>query len=361
MWLQELVIPGGEGRSIDGLVWTTEPDEEYDGQTISGKLRLFSIGYTQTVTEWDLEKARAKRHAGGQHGDIWCIAAQPLPSKGSQGTSRKLVAGTVDGCLVLYATEDDDLRMQRIIVRTPSKKVKMVSATFQSRNVVIVGCSDSTLRAYDIRHGSVLAQMTLGSDLSGGTKDIIVWAVKCLENGDIVSGDSTGQVCIWDGRTYTQAQRIQSHTQDVLSLAASADGKKIISGGMDRRTILYEPMSGPSGRWTKVWHRRYHKHDVKTLASFEGQGISVVVSGGKHSKPSEMVPVSPRPRPRCNSRRIPAPWRRQGASPDAFPPSSEYASPRCAKGSVRRQLVGEGNSHMATLVPTRRTHEIGYF
>ena len=129
--------------------------------------------------------------------------------------------------------------------------------------------------------GHLLRRMTLGSDLVGGAKDIIVWSVKCLPNGNIVSGDSTGQICIWDGKTYTQAQRIQSHKQDVLSLATSADGTAIMSGGMDRRTFLYKQASGAGQRWGKVWGRRYHDHDVKAMASFENGNVSVVVSGGE--------------------------------------------------------------------------------
>lgn len=281
-WHQELVISGGKDRSVDGLIWVTEPDEEMaDGKVIHGKSRLFSIGYTTTITEWDLEKATAKRHASGQHGEIWCLGVQPASNKGAATPgSRKLVAGTVDGNLVLYSIEDGDLKFQRTLTRTPTKKTKFVSIAFQSHNVVVVGCSNSTICAYDIRNGTILRQMTLGTDLSGGSKNIIVWAVKCLPNGDIVSGDSTGQVCIWDGKTYTQAQRIQSHSQDVLCLSVSADGSKIVSGGMDRRTAIYEPIAGQTGRWAKVFHRRYHQHDVKAMASFESKGVSVVVSGG---------------------------------------------------------------------------------
>ncbi|EAQ93452.1 hypothetical protein CHGG_01687 [Chaetomium globosum CBS 148.51] len=286
-WHQELVIPGGKDRSVDGLVWVTEPDEEMaDGKTIHGKSRLFSIGYTTTITEWDLEKAKAKKHASGQHGEIWCLGVQPPPTKGGAASgSRKLVAGTVDGNLVLYSIEDGDLKFQKTLIRTPSKKTKFVSIAFQSHNVVVVGCSNSTICAYDIRNGTLLRQMTLGTDISGGSKNIIVWAVKCLPNGDIVSGDSTGQVCIWDGRTYTQAQRIQSHSQDVLCLSVSADGSKIVSGGMDRRTAVYEPIAGQAGRWSKVFHRRYHQHDVKAMASFESKAMSVVVSGGSDATP----------------------------------------------------------------------------
>ncbi|KAL2140751.1 hypothetical protein VTI28DRAFT_3304 [Corynascus sepedonium] len=286
-WHQELVISGGKDRSVDGLIWVTEPDEEMaDGKVIHGKSRLFSIGYTTTITEWDLEKATAKKHASGQHGEIWCLGVQPASNKGAATPgSRKLVAGTVDGNLVLYSIEDGDLKFQRTLTRTPTKKTKFVSIAFQSHNVVVVGCSNSTICAYDIRNGTMLRQMTLGTDLSGGSKNIIVWAVKCLPNGDIVSGDSTGQVCIWDGKTYTQAQRIQSHSQDVLCLSVSVDGSKIVSGGMDRRTAIYEPIAGQTGRWAKVFHRRYHQHDVKAMASFESKGVSVVVSGGSDANP----------------------------------------------------------------------------
>lgn len=284
-WLQELIIRGGKDRSIDGLVWVNEADQDLgDGRFVVGKSRLFSIGYTCTITEWDLATGKPKRHASGQHGDIWCIAAQPQGQGDSlqeAQSSNKLIAGTIDGELVMYSLEDDDLRFQRVLVKSATKKAQMVSITFQSRKTVIVGCSDSTIRVYDIVKAHMLRRMTLGSDLVGGAKDIIVWSVKCLPNGNIVSGDSTGQVCIWDGKTYTQAQKIQSHKSDVLSLATSADGTAIMSGGMDRKTILYKQNTASSQRWSKVWGRRYHDHDVKSMAAFEQGRISVVVSGGK--------------------------------------------------------------------------------
>ncbi|KAL1898580.1 U3 small nucleolar RNA-associated protein [Sporothrix stenoceras] len=307
-WLQEMTIPGGHDRSVEGLAWVVGDDEELDDGTSNGnsksrsvvshgQLRLFSIGYTNTITEWDLEKGCAKRHASGQHGALWCLATQPkaAPSSKSQSTSQtstqRLVGGTIDGCLALYSTDDDELRFLRLC-RTPKKNVKIVSIAFQTRQLAVAGCSDGTIRVFDIRNGAMLHAMTMGRDLlaeraaAPGAKNVIVWSVRCLPNGDIVSGDSTGQICIWDGATYTQAQRIQSHTQDVLSLATSADGSSIISGGMDRRVVLYREMAGQaSSRWTKVWHRRYHQHDVKALAAFEAKGVSVVVAGGPDAAP----------------------------------------------------------------------------
>ncbi len=268
---------------MDALVWITEQDQELpDGKTIHGQLRLFSIGYSIAVTEWDLENARAKANASGQHGEIWCLAAQPRAP--SAPDTQRLVGGTADGCLAIYSTEGNDLQFQ-MLIKTPHKKVKMVCIAFQSRQVAVVGCSDSTIRIFSLQSRSVTKTLTLGRDLAGGTKDIIVWSVKCLRNGDIVSGDSTGQICIWDGKTYTQVQRIQGHTQDVLSLATSADGTTIVSGGMDKRTVLYQEVPGKAERWAKTWHRRYHNHDVKAVASFEAKGMSVVVTGGQSCTP----------------------------------------------------------------------------
>jgi U3 small nucleolar RNA-associated protein 4 len=56
---------------------------------------------------------------------------------------------------------------------------------------------------------------------------------------------------------------------------------------MDRRTCFYTSrksaakLEGQNGKWRKVSHQRYHEHDVKAMATYEGNKLSVVVSGGK--------------------------------------------------------------------------------
>lgn len=287
-WLQEIIIRGGEGRSIDGLVWTQDPNEEVGGKTIVGRSRLFSIGYTTTITEWDLEKGRPLRSASGNHGEIWCLAAQPYSRREKkdinvmpEGESQQLVVGCTDGALVLYDTKDGELVFKRKLVGSTSKKAKVITVVFQDRNRVVAGYSDSTIRIFDIAKGTMIRAMSLGAGPKGGPKETIVWSIKILPNGNIVSGDSGGEVRIWDGKTYTLVQRIKGHREDVLSLATNFDGSIIFSGGMDRRTVIYKQTAKKSSRWAEVAHRRYHTHDVKTMATLEVPGISVVVSGGK--------------------------------------------------------------------------------
>jgi U3 small nucleolar RNA-associated protein 4 len=45
--------------------------------------------------------------------------------------------------------------------------------------------------------------------------------------------------------------------------------------------VVYKPVGKGKNRWAEVAHRRFHSHDVKTMASFEGGGLSVLVSGGE--------------------------------------------------------------------------------
>lgn len=112
--------------------------------------------------------------------------------------------------------------------------------------------------------------------------------MKCLPDGTIVSGDSTGEVRFWDGKNYSQLQRIQGHEADVLCLAASHDGQMLFSGGMDRRTVVYRLTDRQGSKrktWASVARRQYHTHDVKAMASFEGGKMSVVASGGVDTMP----------------------------------------------------------------------------
>jgi U3 small nucleolar RNA-associated protein 4 len=294
-WLQEKVFYGGKDRSVEGLAWTQEPDRKgADNKSIPGRLRLFSIGYSSSVTEWDLATGLPLRHSSGNHSEVWCFAVQPRSKKmaaggssGGKNSHQKLVAGCADGTIVLLSTEDDDLTFDRFVSRATNKKARALSITFKDNDTILAGFADSMIRVFDTRNGNVIRNISLGSGPTGGPKEILVWKVKCLSNGDFVSGDSTGEIRIYNGKNYSQTQRISGHEADILDLAVSRDGTSIFSAGMDRRTCFYTSRKtatkteGQSGRWRKVSHQRYHQHDVKAMATYEGNKLSVVVSGGK--------------------------------------------------------------------------------
>ncbi|KEQ86990.1 WD40 repeat-like protein [Aureobasidium pullulans EXF-150] len=292
-WVQESVFTGGNKRSVDALAWIQEPDDtDYEGHTILGQLRLFSIGSTAAVTEWDLTTGKELRSSTGNFSEVWCFAAQPRwrqtkTSRDDEFRGQNLVAGTGDGTLAILSTEDNDLVFKRFLARGGSRKTRCMSVTWKDRDTVVAGFTDSTIRIYDARNGSLLRNLSLGAGVPGAPRDILVWKVKCLPNGDIVSGDSNGQLKFWDGRTYTLSQSVHGHDSDCLDLVSSTDGTTVFSGGMDGRIAVFK-LGGKEGdkrRWAKTSHRRMHEGDIKAMAVYDSKHMSVVLSGGLDTTP----------------------------------------------------------------------------
>jgi U3 small nucleolar RNA-associated protein 4 len=291
-WFQEVVFKGGKGRSVEGLIWTQEPTEVgEDGKPVAGALRLFSIGYSNAVTEWNLATGLPVREWAGNHSEVWCLAAQPRLSfdiiksqkpgnAESSWIGQNIVAGCADGSLVVLTTADNDLQFQKFLTRPTTKSTRVLSLAFQNRSTLVAGFADSTVRLYDIRKGQLIRNITLGAGPKGGPKNILVWSVKVLANGDIVTGDSTGEVRFFDRKQLSQLQRIASHDADILDLAVSQKGGVVFSAGMDRRTSRYLKASTEGSKWVKTDHTTLHEHDVKALASHESEKLNVVASGG---------------------------------------------------------------------------------
>lgn len=290
LWVQETVFPG-DNRSIDGLVWTQDPDElDAQGKRVSGQQRLFSIASSPSVTEWDLATGLPKRESTGNFSEVWCLTAQPRGKQkdGNEPTpTQEIVGGCGDGTIVLLSTADNDLQFKRFLARVGGKRARCMCVAYQNRERIAAGFADAMIRIYDTRNGSLLRSMSLGVSLPGMPKNPMVWQVRCLPNGDIVTGDSNGEVRFWDGKSYSLSQRIAGHDTDCLDLVTSSDGKTILSGSIDGKLAVYR-QSGPGDSrkmWAKSSHRRVHNGEVKAIAAFDSKAMSIVVSGGSDVAP----------------------------------------------------------------------------
>lgn len=290
LWVQETVFVGN-GVGIDGLAWTLDPDEtDAGGDAIVGQYRLFSIASSASVTEWDLGKGLPKRQSTGNFSELWCMSAQPrsLSKKANDPPqAQDLVAGCGDGVVVVLSTADDDLQFKRFLSRASGNKARCICVTYQTQDRVVAGFVDNMIRVYDTRNGSLIRAMSLGVSAPGRPRNTLVWQVRCLPNGDIVSADSAGEVKIWDGRTYSLLQRLESHESDCLDLAISNDGRTMFSGGIDGKIAIHHMSTNAQGRkgWSKTSHRRIHNGEVKAMATYDSKGMSVVVSGGADVAP----------------------------------------------------------------------------
>ncbi|EME89251.1 uncharacterized protein MYCFIDRAFT_26832 [Pseudocercospora fijiensis CIRAD86] len=293
-WVQERMFSGD--KSVDGLAWTREPDEvDFEGQPILGQYRLFSIASSPHVLEWDLKRGDLKKRSTGNFSEVWCFAVQPrLPRDGkAESKSQDLVVGCGDGTVALLSTADDDLQFQRFLARVSGKRAKCISITYQNRDRIVAGFADSNIRVIDTRNGNIVRTMSLGSGVPPAPKNKFVWKVRCLPNGDIVSGDSDGDVVFWDGRSYSLNQKIKGHDSDCVDIVAGSDGKTVITGSLDGRVAVHHNITNANGRktWVKTHHRRIHaKSEVKAMAAYDGKDLSVVVSGGSDFAPT-VIPI----------------------------------------------------------------------
>ncbi|OAX82683.1 hypothetical protein ACJ72_02961 [Emergomyces africanus] len=319
-WLQESILRGGKDRSIEGLAWTQDPtDDEVDsnGFKIPGKLRLFSIGSSSVVTEWNLAEGRPARHSSGSFGEIWCLASQPrwkptkkdkdgkfLPPAEGEYTGQHLAVGCADGSIIILSTEDGDLRYLRTM-RPSTKKARVLSLTFQDRNTAVAGYADSTIRIFDIRNGKILRTVSMGKGPVKGSKELLVWSVKCLPDGTIISGDSAGEIRIWDAKNYSLVQRIQGHQADVLDIAVSADGESVISGGADQRTTLYKLEGGKKNDKTRRWKEVSHRLDTIPVV------IPLREYGSEHHRKLSNLPQVPQIASSPSSRLLMSWWDRE--------------------------------------------------
>ena len=290
-WLQETIFRGERNKSIEGLLWTHETlakDDVPEGASRDGALRLFSINNSSSVTEWDLELGVPKRHANGNVGDLWCIAVQPRKQieASTDAEAPLIVAGSEDGSIVLFSTEDNELRFDRILAVRPIEDARVLSIAWKDKHTVVAGYDKSRIHVYDVRSKATLRIMSLGKPAKGN--EMFVWCLKCLPNGTILSGDSSGELKIWDAENYSLVQRLKTHESHIMDITANAMGDMIASVGVDRRTVYYQPVAQDglkSQRWAQSMHRRFHQHDVKAITAYESSHMSVIVSGGVDTVP----------------------------------------------------------------------------
>lgn len=265
-WSHEITLSGSRGRSIEGLVWSS-PESETP--------RLFSIGGSTYITEWDLTTGKPKTNYDCNAGVIWSI---DINNKGD-----KLAVGCDDGSVVIvnisggFGSLEHELICQRQTLRVLSLK------WFES-SMLIGGCSDARVRVWsaDVEaKGRLLNTMRVDKSKSEGT---LVWSIMVLNNKrQIVSGDSTGSIKFWDLDNFSLLQTYKVHEADVLCLTKDLKEEKIFTAGVDRKIHQFDLITknkNKVSKWIHSCNRLLHSNDIRSLATFESKHQSFIVSGG---------------------------------------------------------------------------------
>jgi len=157
--------------------------------------------------------------------------------------------------------------------------------------VVFAGVADGTIRKYNvqfqkkstmegkfmecIKHQSIL-RMTVES--RGRKTPTKIWTMQTLSDGSLVTGNSLGQIQIFDTNTGTLLQTVNQTEikADVLRLTVNASETKIFASGVDSRVVCLERSSAnvSTSTWKFTTAQRPHTHDVKSVAIVRGKSLS---------------------------------------------------------------------------------------
>ncbi|KAK4308157.1 hypothetical protein Pmani_020125 [Petrolisthes manimaculis] len=248
------VLPGGEESSVEGVAWCGE--------------RLFSAGLQGFILEHDLVTNGILSRTSVTGGPTWCLAASP--------SKTKLAAGTEEGYLNIFKVVDSGITYEQTLKR---QEGRILHLSWHSSEDYIVTGSINCACLWSLKN----ERMMLCSIPPSGHQEIIVWCVGILDDMTIVSGDSRGRICFWNGKLGVVTEVIQTHKADILSLVVGADQKTVFVAGVHplivrlNRVALESREVGKKERWIIAVSRNVHTHDIRALVL---SNSSKLFSGG---------------------------------------------------------------------------------
>lgn len=265
-WSHELTLPGSRDTSVEGVCWVLNEDDHQSP-------RLFSIGGSTYITEWDLSTGLPRANYDCNTGVIWSIAVNK--------SNNKLAVGCDDGsvCIIDISGGFGSLEYEMICQR---QDLRVLSIKWFNDELLIGGCADARIRCWSYRKdtkGRILSTMRVDKSK---TESTLVWSINVLnKTRQIVSGDSTGSVKFWDIDTATLSQSFKPHDADVLCVANDYDETKVFTAGVDRKIHQFNIVNqNKSNKWIHSVNRLLHSNDVRTLAVHETKGYNFLISGG---------------------------------------------------------------------------------
>lgn len=303
-WVLETIIPGSMGNSIEGLIWSSNNDKNLPP-------RLFSIGGSTILTEWDLTTGIPLKNYDCNAGVIWSIS---INSKHD-----KIALGCEDGSVVVVNINggpgviEHDCILQR-------QKFRVLSLCWVENKMIIGGCADGRIRCWsyenndnsfinnednkiqseleddendenidnnnynNLVHSNIKGRLfqTLRVDRIKGEPSLIWCLLYLPKSNQLVSGDSTGSIKIWDLKHLVLQQSFQVHEADVLCLTKNANGDKFFSAGVDRKifNFNYTKVSKNNSKWVNLSNRLLHGNDIRTMNCYQSKNLDFLVSGG---------------------------------------------------------------------------------
>ncbi|CCH45436.1 putative WD repeat-containing protein [Wickerhamomyces ciferrii] len=274
-WIHETTLYGGKDRSIEGLVWSTRENEEP---------RLFSIGGSTVITEWNLITGKPLKHFDCNAAIIWSISINE--------SQDKIAVGCDDGTIVVVDISGGPGSIEHYAF-LQRQESRILSVVWKNDDYIIGGCADGRIRVWNFGGDFQIHKYSLISTMrvdKSKTESTLVWSVLYLPiQNQIISGDSTGSIKIWDFTHFTLLQSFKVHAADILTLTTDFNNESIFSAGVDRKIFKLQLIDSNNNnsnsnkkqlKWNIVSNRLFHSNDVRSITSYESKNYNFLISGG---------------------------------------------------------------------------------
>lgn len=241
--------PSEGGDSVEALVWCGS--------------RLYSAGLHGHVV---------RRHGSSLRPiSATCAAGSALWSLAVDGPRRRLACGSEDGCVSVYQCADDTPEGDREVVfckRLAKQERRVLCICWSEDGRHLATGSVNTVSVYNTDNGRLLSQLSIGRNAID-RRDSLVWTVLLFNDLTVVTGDSRGQVCFWDGRLGALRQSVRTHGADVLTI--SGDSNALCVAGVEPSVVELRRMCPaatdlPSAAgWVKTTRSACHTRDVRVV------------------------------------------------------------------------------------------------
>lgn len=225
------------------------------------RARLLSAGVDGRIREWNTaDGGRAELFSVDANGGaIWCMAVSP--------DQETLAVGCEDGRIRLFSIYARSVEFLRGFELTNEGRVQSLSWDATGTRIVS-GSAGGFVRLWNVQTGRPVHSIAL--DRVRPTTPTSVAAVLLLPDGTFVTGDSMGHMQFWDSVTGTRLQSFPALRAPILAIAGHAN--QVFVTGIDHKIVEFTLVASKNAaghettKWIEGGSRRYHTHDVRTLA-----------------------------------------------------------------------------------------------
>lgn len=275
-----------------------------NNKELQKKRRLVTTGLNGMIIEWDLltQQPRFKYNCNcaiwdskmiGKFMVVACHdgSVRLLKVRKTKIELIKMLAKDATGCLSVEIVPRKNQPAKE--KKQKKKQVKAGSSSEESSEEeedynfqvpfeqVFAGYEDGTIKLWDLKSGNCLQHFDKSA--GKGADHAKIWQLKYIEaEGEnfLVSGDSKGEVSIWQTKFGTLAQTFKNLKGDIFALEFSGHNQALYATGVDSRVLSIQTQRDPRSNqiaWKVTSMFRGQSHDINSLVLLSANQL---LSGG---------------------------------------------------------------------------------